>query len=178
MCACNFISFKITNWSCNFRWAWSSMLRQTQSGFWNLYISKIIGVPKLIFGLLPLGEKENLWNHHCQYVSMSVCQWVNNFSPKWLIRFTWNFTWSWSDLKVKNWQTQIFRKKLHLGDNNQKCPKKRSFFYFLKSLIYRFFWFKGCTILVLWFCNNRMPGKNMVLKLYTKSSRRIRLQDC
>ena len=112
-CACNFISIKATNWPSNFRWAWADMPRHVQRGFWNLYISKTVGVPKLIFGLLPLGKKES----YEITVSISLGK---HFSPKWLIGFFWNSTWSWSDWKVKNWQSQISWKKPHCGNNSQK----------------------------------------------------------
>ena len=58
-CAYGFISIKATNWSCNFRWAQLGMPMHAQWGFWNLYISKAVRAPKLIFGQLPLGESDH-----------------------------------------------------------------------------------------------------------------------
>ena len=58
-CAYGFISIKATNWSCNFRWAQLGMPMHAQWGFWNLYISKAVRAPKLIFGHLPLGESDD-----------------------------------------------------------------------------------------------------------------------
>ena len=91
-----------------------------------------------------------------------------HFSPKRLIGFFWNSTWSWSDLKVKYWQSQIFSRKPHFGDNNQKYPKNRVLWILLSHRCVNIFGLKDAPYWPLWFCKNHMSGKNMVLKLYAK----------
>lgn len=44
-------SAEVTNWSFNFRWAWSSIPTHTQRGFYKFDISRAIGSVKLIFNI-------------------------------------------------------------------------------------------------------------------------------
>ena len=67
----------------NFRWACSGMPMHCPKILLKLYIPKNVGVPKLILGPLPLGEKGS---YEIPTVSRSVSMSVDkHFSPKWLL---------------------------------------------------------------------------------------------
>ena len=75
----------------------------------------------------------------------TVCPFVCPFlSQDWLIRFFWNFVWSWGSVSTEKWQSRIFWKNSGCPINGPKRPKIARFdifLYFSQDFFIRFFWY-------------------------------------
>ena len=78
-----------------------------------------------------------LWFWHRSFVRPFLSQ-------DWLIRFFWNFVWSWGLVSTEKWQSRIFWKNSRCPENGPKRPKIARFdifLYFSQDCFIRFFWY-------------------------------------